>query len=66
MKLIKDTIYESFKPIKVTISIETREEYDAILRANEGLCVEDIDINHDWSEREIWVSVLETVAEGLE
>jgi hypothetical protein len=54
-----------FKPIAVTILIETQAEYDAIIEAKRNLTVCEIDSDHDEDNRQVWVDLLDCIADDM-
>jgi hypothetical protein len=65
--IVQDVETTVFKPITLTLVIETQEEYDAIQLAGESLNTEEIKSvqgfkPYSYSERTVWVELLECVA----
>ena len=54
-----------FKPIAVTILIECRAEYDAIMNAKRNLTVCEIDSWYDEDHRNVWVGLIDTIADDM-
>jgi hypothetical protein len=54
-----------FKPIAVTILIETQAEYDAIIFAKRNLTVCEIDSDYDEDNRQVWVDLLDCIADDM-
>jgi hypothetical protein len=53
---------KTFTPIKVEFTIDTQEEYDALLLAEQSLCRGDIFDEYDWTDRGVWVNTLDAIA----
>jgi hypothetical protein len=54
-----------FKPIAVTILIETQGEYDALYSANSNLTADQIYGGYTDDHRTVWVDVLDCIAEDM-
>jgi len=66
MKSIKSSKSEvSFTPIQVTVVIESQLEYDALVEAARNLTPCEIHEGYDEEERQIWVDLIDCVAEGM-
>lgn len=63
---IKQTTKEvGFRPIELTLVIETQEEYDALVEAGNSLDVFDRDGAHSFNVRDVWADILDTLAKGV-
>jgi hypothetical protein len=67
MKAINnDTVApKTFQPIAVTILIETKEEYDAIMEAKRNLSPCEIDYGYDEDHRAVWVDLIDCIADDM-
>ena len=64
-ELIKEEVVPVFKPIAITVTIESQDEVNALLTARSDLCVSDIDTAHESDTRYIWVDMLEELAGAI-
>ena len=67
-ELIKEEVVPVFKPIAITVTIESQEEYDAIQLAGKTLTRGEIQAHkgfapYSLSERTVWVTLLERIAQ---
>jgi hypothetical protein len=54
-----------FKPIAVTILIESQVEYDALNEANCNLTSDQIYEGYTGDHREVWVELIDCIAEDM-
>jgi hypothetical protein len=65
MKAVRITPVNKFTPIKVEVTINTQEELNAILRAEEVLCRDQINDAHSYTDRGLWVETLDAIAQAV-
>jgi hypothetical protein len=54
-----------FKPIAVTILIESRLEFDALIEANSNLTPCEIHDGYEEAYRDVWVRLIDTIADNM-
>jgi hypothetical protein len=66
MRIKQTTKDVGFRPIEVTLVIETQEEYEALVYASKHLDVYQMNTGYSMCLRLSVVNLLKTIAEGLE
>lgn len=64
MKATRIKSVDVFTPITIKVTINTQQEYDALLLAEQSLCRSDIADEYSYRERGVWVETLDAIAEA--